>query len=93
MIPHKNDSSKNSLSLNSDQKYIEFGIEDPSYQILDLLDNTLAGYLVGYDGAYSEGQDIPKQELRRLTSILKQMEKDLTIVRSEFERRLTIGSR
>jgi hypothetical protein len=92
MTPQKNDSSNNPSSLHGDQKSIELRVGDPSVEILDLLDNTWCGYMARYDGAYSESQEIPKKELRRLTGILKQMERDVVLVRCEFERRLNNGS-
>jgi hypothetical protein len=85
--------SENSTSPDRDQKVIESKIGGPSYEIIDLLDNTWCGYMMPYDGVYGESQDIPKQELRRLTSILKQMETHVITVRSEFERRIRGGSR
>jgi hypothetical protein len=88
MTPQENELSKNPTS---DQNYIESRIGEPSYEILDLLDNTWGGYMMRYDGAYGESQDIPKQELRRLTRILKQMERNVAVVRAEFERRIKIG--
>ncbi|SHG43852.1 hypothetical protein [Bradyrhizobium erythrophlei] len=93
MTLQNNDSSNNSVSSHSDQKYIESKLGDPSYQILDLLDNMWCGCMARYDGAYNESQDIPKRELWRLAKILQQMEENVTIVRSEFERRLKGGSR
>jgi hypothetical protein len=61
---------------------------DPSYEVIDRLDNIWGGYMVDFDGAYSENQDISKQELRRLTQILQLMEKNCAAVRVEFQRRL-----
>jgi hypothetical protein len=85
-----NQSTKNSHvgSLNRTAKSFKPSQSDPSYEVIDRLDNVWGGYMADFDGAYSEDQDIPKQELRRLTQILQFMEKNCAAVRVEFQRRL-----
>jgi hypothetical protein len=80
--------SQNIAQLNKIANSFESRQSDPSFQIIDLLDNIWCGYMVDFDGTYSENQDIPKQELRRLTQILQLMEKNCAVARVEFERRL-----
>jgi hypothetical protein len=63
---------------------------DPSFEIMDRLDNIWCGHMAGFDCAYGENQDLPKQELRRLTMFLQAMEKYCAAVRVEFERRLDV---
>src|ERR1700694_132305 len=79
--------SQNPARLQKSEKSFEPSPSDPSYQIIDLLDNIWGGYMADFDGAYSENQDIPKQQLRRLTQILQVMEKTCAVARLEFERR------
>jgi hypothetical protein len=80
-------SSQNLRGLQSEKPF-EPSRSDPSYQVVDHLDNIWGGYMVDFDGAYSENRDIPKQELRRLTQVLQFMEKNCAAVRVEFQRRL-----
>jgi hypothetical protein len=85
-----NQVAKNSqvTSLNKIAESFKPSQSDPSYEVIDLLDNIWGGYMADFDCAYSENQDIPKPKLRRLTHILRLMEKNCAAVRVEFERRL-----
>jgi translation initiation factor 2 alpha subunit (eIF-2alpha) len=87
-----NQVAKNShvTSLNRIAKSLKPSQSDPSYEVIDRLDNIWGSYMADFDGAYSENQDISKQELRRLTQILQLMEKNIAAVRLEFERRLDV---
>jgi hypothetical protein len=85
-------SRKNRRPFDGNHACIDVRRDDPSYQIVDLLDNTWSGQMAQYDGGYSESHDIPNEELRYMTMILKKMEMNIAIVRAEFERRLNASS-
>jgi hypothetical protein len=82
--------SQNLARLHKSEKSFEPSQSDPSYQIVDQLDNIWGSYMVDFDGAYGENQDIPKHELRRLAQLLRLMEKNIAAVLVEFERRLDV---
>jgi hypothetical protein len=85
-------SRKNRRSFDANHACIDVRRDDPTYQVIDVLDNTWSGQMAPYDGGYSESHDIPNKELRHLTMILKKIEMNIAIVRAEFERRLNAGS-